>query len=64
MQTCYAFVSVSQIMLGVVLPLLLVSRREVTGAVQYARRAGIPAADRRLRTYRWLGLLMLADAGQ
>lgn len=50
-------------MLGVVLPLLLVWRREVIGALQYARQAGIPPADRRLRAYRWLGRLMLADVG-
>lgn len=54
LQTCYTFVSASQALLGVVLPLLLLVRREVVGALQYARRAGIPAADRRLRTYLWL----------
>lgn len=61
LQTCYTFVSVSQVLLGVVLPLLLLARREVVGALRYARRAGIPAADRRLRAYLWLCRLMFVD---
>lgn len=56
--------SASQLLLGVLLPLQLVVRREVSAALRYAHEAGIPATDRRLRAYRWLCRVLLVTAGQ
>lgn len=54
LQTCTAFVLMMQGSIGVLLPHLLLVRREASAAVSFGRRCGIPASDRRMRIYTWL----------
>lgn len=51
---CYVFVTSSQVLLGVALPILVAVRREAAAAVKFARQNRIPASDRRLRANTWL----------
>jgi hypothetical protein len=50
-QACTAFIYAMQMSIGAALPMLLAARREAAAAVEFARRHGIPASDRRLRAY-------------
>ncbi|KAL4437139.1 hypothetical protein ABPG75_004278 [Micractinium tetrahymenae] len=54
MRGCIMAISSAQLAIGVVLPLLLSARREAAEAVHFARRHGIPPANRSLRVYSWL----------
>lgn len=54
LQTCAWFVLAGQLIFGVLLPLYITARTESAAAVEFARRHGMPADDRRLRLYRAL----------